>query len=447
MMKRTPLFGLLALLVACILALGLCAPALAEDEGTQVLTADNALDGAAEEDADPAAAEATEEPAEASQEPLTDDTVLATVNGVDVTYAQVRNYYESMIAQYGSMLDVSDPEIASLIKELAINYAVTEQVLMQKAGETGADQFTDEELLNIQQAADDTYQNMLDQYKAMFAEQGASEEQQTEAAEAFLASNSYTRDDVLNQLKLNELYTRLMNAVTGDLTVEEEQVRTAFDEKVQAAQQAYEQDKAQYDTDNMSGSTVYYVPEGVRAVKHILVMMDQTDAAELKSLRTQLEELPEDDPQREEVQGKADAIMETVQPKLDEIMGKIASGEDFQALIDEYGEDPGMQPGSSYRDRGYYLSEATQVYETPFTQAALAIERVGEVSEPVLGSRGFHIIRYDHDVASGPVDYALVKDELKASELATLQQQAEANALAEWTEAATIELFTERFTE
>lgn len=379
-------------------------------------------------------------------EPVAPETVLATVNGVDVTYAQVKKNYDSIISQYGNYIDVNDPEIAGMIKEMAVNYATTEEVMMQKAAELGMDKFTDEELKNMEQTANDAYQSVFEQYKAMFAGDGVSEEDQAKATEEFLSSNGYNKDDVFEQFKANEIFTRMMNETTKDITMEEADVKAAYDEKIQAAKDAYAANLAQFDTDNMNGETLYFIPEGVRAVKHILIMMDQTQAAELKTLQEQLAGMKEDDPARAETQAKIDEIMAPIQGKLDEVQQKIAAGEDFQGLIDTYGEDPGMQEGNGYRDTGYYLTKETKVFEVPFTEAALALEKVGDVSEPVLGSRGFHIIRYDHDVDSKEIEYDMVKEELKITELEVAKQEAEAAAVTKWTEEAKIETFMDRFT-
>ena len=76
-----------------------------------------------------------------------------------------------------------------------------------------------------------------------------------------------------------------------------------------------------------------------------------------------------------------------------EVQAKIAQGEDFEALIDEYGSDVGMQeePGLS---QGYYVAAGSEMWEQVFTDAALALEKPGDVSEPVVGSNGIHLIRY-----------------------------------------------------
>lgn len=70
----------------------------------------------------------------------------------------------------------------------------------------------------------------------------------------------------------------------------------------------------------------------------------------------------------------------------DELYARAAKGEDFDKLIKEYGEDPGMvsYPG------GYYFTYGEMV--GPFEQASFGL-KTGEISQPVETSFGYHIIQ------------------------------------------------------
>lgn len=70
--------------------------------------------------------------------------------------------------------------------------------------------------------------------------------------------------------------------------------------------------------------------------------------------------------------------------KAEEVLAKIEAGEDFEALISEYGEDPG-QPA-----QGYYFTTGQMVQE--FEDAAFALQE-GAVSGIVETSYGYHIIK------------------------------------------------------
>ncbi len=440
-------------LIALALILLLCAPLALADAAPAETAAPAEAMQAAEPAAEPAEAAAPAESTQAAEpaaEPaapaLTMQTVLATVNGVDVTYADVVKYYNSITAQFGQMYDITDPSIAGPLKEMSINYAVTEQVVKQKAKELGLDTFTDEEMQAMQLKVDDNYKKALDQISALFVNQGLAEDQVESTAVAYLESNNYTPETVLAQTKDSELFARVFATVTGDLDMEEEALKALFDQKVAAAKEAYAKSLAQYDADVKSNAIIYYVPQGVRAVKHILINMDRTEAAELKNTIAKLDALPQDDPGRAELEKKIADLKAPVQAKLDEIMAKVAAGEDFEALIDAYGEDPGMKQGAASRETGYEMNKDTTQFVPEFQAAGMALEKPGDVSEPILTDFGYHIIRYDHDIESKTAEYEATKIALKEAALAEQRTALQNEAIEAWSAAATIETFPDRFT-
>lgn len=69
-----------------------------------------------------------------------------------------------------------------------------------------------------------------------------------------------------------------------------------------------------------------------------------------------------------------------------ELRLRAVSGEDFDALIDAYNEDPGMGKDNT----GYYFTEGQMIAE--FENAAGAL-LVGDISDVVLSENGYHIIK------------------------------------------------------
>lgn len=72
--------------------------------------------------------------------------------------------------------------------------------------------------------------------------------------------------------------------------------------------------------------------------------------------------------------------------KADEVAARAKAGEDFDALIQEYNEDPGMESSPD----GYVFTEGDMVDE--FYQGAKALE-IGGISDPIKSSYGWHIIQ------------------------------------------------------
>ena len=98
------------------------------------------------------------------------------------------------------------------------------------------------------------------------------------------------------------------------------------------------------------------------------------------------------------------------------IYKKANGGEDFDKLIEEYNEDPGM----SVNPEGYVFTYGEMVPE--FEEAAFALKE-GEVSRPVKTSYGWHIIKKIKDIKAIPLDAALI-DEISANLTAAKIQQA-----------------------
>ncbi len=85
-----------------------------------------------------------------------------------------------------------------------------------------------------------------------------------------------------------------------------------------------------------------------------------------------------------------------------EIAAKASAGEDFDALIKQYGEDPGMEsmPHGYIIDQNGYTMDGQSQMMKEFTDGSISLE-IGGVSAPVQTSYGFHIIkRYPIDEAS-----------------------------------------------
>ncbi len=95
--------------------------------------------------------------------------------------------------------------------------------------------------------------------------------------------------------------------------------------------------------------------------------------------------------------------LEEKQALVKEVQDKIKAGANFDDLIKEYGEDPGME-GSP---EGYVFTEGEMVAE--FYEGTKAVE-IGAISEPVVTSYGMHIIKRE---ALTDADYETYADNVK----------------------------------
>jgi parvulin-like peptidyl-prolyl isomerase len=105
----------------------------------------------------------------------------------------------------------------------------------------------------------------------------------------------------------------------------------------------------------------------------------------------------------EMVEAARQAILDSVQPTVDEIKAKLKDGASFDDLILEYGTDPGMQDEAT-RKAGYPVHKDSILYDPAFTAGAVALEKVGDVSDPIVGQNGVHILHYLRDIPGGVVE-------------------------------------------
>ena len=105
----------------------------------------------------------------------------------------------------------------------------------------------------------------------------------------------------------------------------------------------------------------------------------------------------------------------------EEVLAKVKAGEDFIALIKEYGDDPGV---AETPEVGYYFT--TGEMDAAFETAAFELE-VGATSEIVTGTYGYHIIKrlpmdeaYVQSVLDDGSFYSTYCTELLSAKITTL---------------------------
>ena len=399
--------------------------------------------------------------------------IVASFDGGEVPLEdaeQLYNEYVNMYAQYG--IDIAAYGMEDMLRESVITALAEDAIVGYMAGQLGMGLTEDQETAFAEEA-ETTYQSILDSYyQNYFASQYETEEEGRAAAEAYLADMGYTSQYVLDGLRQTQLNTNVYDYVTGDVTISEEEVQTAYDEYVAADEANYTSSAYSFETAFTNGTTIYYTPEGYRNVKHILFRFDDDQAAryeELDSLLVDLEaeqiaaaeaEAATPAPEATEAAETDAAEMATAEPETHRLASEIEAdiaaaeaelealyaellpeaeaaierfnaGEDIDALIDELSDDNMPEVGYAVST----IAEASeQAWDPAFTAGALSIEEVGGLSAPVRGVYGIHLIYYAGDIASGATPLEDVHDEVEAQALDAKISQTYADQVSAWKE-------------
>ena len=400
------------------------------------------------------------------------ETVLAEYDGGTVTVADIIydfnyqwSYYYQLYAMAGMELD---EETVAMLRDSCVDAAVERAAQSAEAERRGI-ALTEEELAEAEQTArqlyDESYASLLSQAT------DADEDVRAARTEYELYASGQDYETILAYYTAEALNSKLREQEDAGITDPgEESIEQAYDQRVESDEANYADSPASFESAMTSGTLVTWMPEGYRTVKHILVIPDEsvltpyqeakseldTMRSELDSLNEQLLAATDDDPAEgeeaadpaaletqiaaqeaaiaaaeEALQPLADACLADVQDTLDEIQSRLDAGEDFQTLIDEYGEDPGMQ-NEPTATVGYYVSADSTTWDTAFRDAAMLLSNVGDVSEPVLSMSGVHIIRYESDVTPGPVPLDDVRDQLFDEALTAAREEHYDALLDEW---------------
>lgn len=406
--------------------------------------------------------------------------IIVDVNGQTVTKRQVNNAVSNTISQNEYMnqlysmfgMSGSYPTDKATITPQVIAAFVENLVTEQKAKELGLDQYTEEEQAHIKEHADEEWKNYLSQIAKNYFPDLTLEGEALEAeAQKYiqqygLSDRAYFDASAAEE----ELLEKIKSYTIKDVAVTDEEVQALYDEKVAADKETYTASPASYGNTVGNGGTAYYAPAGYRNVKHILINLTDEDSAkvdEAKAASTKaqtaqtdaqkaLDEAAEDadktalqaaldeakkaaDEAAAAVTAAEDAAFAAIQGKADEVYAKAtAEGADFDALVKEYSQDSEGAP------EYYVVSADSTAFVAPFVTASMALKNVGDVSEPVRTTYGYHIIKYFSDVQEGPVALETVKDALSKEALTTKQEKTYSDAVAAWTEAANVKTYPEK---
>ena len=390
------------------------------------------------------------------------DDVMITIGNEKVTRAEYESYLATLNSYYTNYgYDVTEAELAAMLKQFALQTGVEYAVMNQKVVEMGLSLTEDEKNAAIADAQAQWEAVIADGMAYYGITEESTEEQRNTTMVSVLAeleSMGYTAESYQADAIKYAGYDKLSAVITKDVAVTDEEVVEYYNDLVETDKAIYENDAAAYEQTQymnqmyaMYGMSdyvvdIYYKPAGYRLVTHILLEADEallTAYTELQAAYEEQQNTLEEGGEvtealisAEEVENARLAILNNVQPKVDEINQKLAEGKTFAELIPEYTTDPGMMDEASIA-AGYEVHMDSTNWVTAFRDQAFTVDNIGDVTAPVVTDYGVHILQYVADVPAGPVE---LTDELHAAFKANLLQSAKDAAyyaaIDEWMAAA-----------
>jgi len=404
---------------------------------------------------------------------------------------------ETMIASYGEMA------VEQLVESVVIEDKLTELGLNPLAEEDAAeveeyaDSMIDLYKLMIRMQNHPEIETVEEEAERLAAEENPGEAVATMTNAELdamlneeLAAAGYTREYFVETQTISVQTEKLREKTSEGVEVTDDEVKAEFDAQVASQKESYDANPAYYASAEQSSTGthnhLYYTPEGYRGVQNLLIMLSTEMQDEITALNTELaaansivetstanlEEYKAEDTSKldketlelfnadmaaleQQIADAQATIVETeaklaeateaayaeILPVAEDVLAKVQAGEDFDALLELYGEDTGMKSEPA-KTRGYLICEGLNLYVPEFQEAAMALENVGDVSGLVKTSYGYHILKYAQDIESGAVEYTdEIKEHLYEDLLTTAQEAAYEAAVTQWVSEAKVETF------
>ncbi|HWR23258.1 MAG TPA: SurA N-terminal domain-containing protein [Feifaniaceae bacterium] len=336
------------------------------------------------------------------------DTVIAAVNKTEIRQKDFEAPFNMYLAQYSQAgYDMQNAENLKALQDSVFNALVRTEVIYQQAAVQGF-ALSDEEKAGVAKEAQAQYDALLSSYVEQARANGSdgAEAAGNKNFEAALKAEGFTAQSFLSGLEQDmqksALAVKLEEQVKSAVTLTEEDAKARYETELSEQRAAYQEDPSAFETaqsayDAGTGSLPLYVPEGFVRVKHILV---EDEAA------------------------------------ANDLIKRIDAGEDFDALMAEYGTDPGMQAEPN-KTLGYLLGANTS-FVPEFKAAGLALANVGDHSAPIKSQFGYHIIKLVEQLQSGDRAFEDIKADYMPRALQILQREAYEKEIERWTEEADI---------
>ncbi len=321
-------------------------------------------------------------------------------------YTEVMGYYRELYESLGMEYEEDPGEALELQQLLAVNLSDT-QLLSNYFAEKGIVLMTEEERNAVVADAEAYFVSVEAEAKEYFLSESEDEAEADALTQEYLIENGLDRETLVTDA-LNEAESlAAKKALVGEVTLSEEEIRSAYELAVESAREYYGLYPEEYGFDCMYSDTpIAYVPEGYRRVRMVVIPFDDADMAAYDELYIE-----------NNTQGpEADALFDKLMPEAMAVYERLEAGESFDAIREEY-------PNTEYymdelgSAEGFVLCQSSATFEEDVTNEIMALIRVGAVTQPLRNDWGFAIYQYLGEVESGEVPFETIRDGLAENTL------------------------------
>jgi parvulin-like peptidyl-prolyl isomerase len=328
--------------------------------------------------------------------------VIAVVNGENILKGEFLDSYNVEKQNYGITAEnENSTENAEMVKNLKtgiLDNLVYQKLITQNAKKEG---FTvnDEIKAEAKKEFDGIVASIEEQMKS---QGGTANEDYAKKAKDYvdeqLKTIGKTQDEYVQMIAEQMVTEKFKSKVTADVQVTDKDIQDYYDSEVKNQQ-----------SQGSAYAAVELVKQPEVRVKHILIQLPKEQQDEFNKLFNEKK--------TEEAQKYLDAKLKEIQPKAQQVLDKAKSGENFEKLIEEFGEDPGMQGN----EQGYIVKQDGQ-FVPEFEEASFKL-KVGEISGLVSSNYGYHIIKAYEKNPEKVFTLAEKKDEIKQALISQKQDE------------------------
>lgn len=401
------------------------------------------------------------------------DPVIATYKGGEVKVSEVAAQVESEINAMSSTLNYfrqmqggeaytpTEDDVA-YVREYVVNAYINQQIVIQKMTEYGVSNLTEEEKAELQSSAQYTYAQYAYPYTVQF---GYTLEQAAYA----LSMQGITIDTIYQNAYYSEINKRVMNALEIDKEISEENLKEKYDALIASAEQTYTNNPAAIENIANSASTVYFMPEGARYVKHIILIPEDEELmtryesliSDLSAYETEYATITSEayepkyeayieqaiydecveniDLTKKAIEEIKNEVLASVQSEVDTVLKNVEAGKSFDELIETYSDDP-VSKEEPIKTNGYLVHKDSKAWDEAFKDAAFSLEAAGDISSAAVGTLGVYIVKYESDPVFGAAALENVRSEVENTIYNERRSELFGTLTAQWIQEADIQL-------